>query len=212
MFQRSYVLMSRRHYDVLLFSFSHVPKFKCCDVQTLWCSKTELPTRCGFLLAPRIGSHVQLSHVLTFHRSNVVMFRCSGSAPATLGVLSTVHLLLNGESGQEPTVRGLSGAHLSSSSLPQLSDWALCLALKFSTIMKLYHQTGWRVRFRTAPTSLGTSTALLGLRWTRSASVKSGDLCLESRLRINFGILLSICYKNDNYLCRISWLTNKCWN
>ena len=208
--------MFSRHYDVLLFSCSHVPKFKCCDVQTLWCSNAELPT-CppkygrGFLLAPIIGNHVQLTHVLTFHRSNVVMFRCSGSAPATLGVPSTVHLLLNGESGQEPTVQGLSGAHLSSSSLPQLSDWALCLALKFSTIMKLYHQTGWRARFRTAPTSLGTSTALSGLRWTRSASVKSGDLCLESRPLINFGIFLSICYNND-YLCRISWLTNKCWN
>ena len=185
-FQSSNVVMFR-HYDVLMQS---------CQLVVGFYSPQELAAMFNWLM---------------FHRSNVVMFRCSGSAPATHGVLSTVHLLLNGESGQEPTVQGLSGAHLSSSSLPQLSDWALCLALKFSTIMKLYHQTGWRARFRTAPTSLGTSTALSGLRWTRSASVKSGDLCLESRLRINFGILLSICY-NNNYLCRISWLTNKCWN
>ena len=124
MFRRSYALMISRHRSIaIMFTCS---KVKCCDVQTLWCSNAELPTRPpkygrGFLLGPRIGSHVQLTHVRTFHRSNVVMFRCSGSAPATLGVPSTVRLPLKGESGREPTVQGLSGAHFRLSSLPSLN-------------------------------------------------------------------------------------------
>ena len=75
----------------------------------------------GFYSPHELAANVQLTHFLTFHRSNVVMFRCSGSAPATLGVPSTVRLPLKGESGQEPTVQGLSGAHFRLSSLPSLN-------------------------------------------------------------------------------------------